>query len=68
MANDMIINSLLCFLNTASRDYSPDSLSDLIYSFYSLEKIRESKTILYNILNLDQVVRRDPDKKTKRSD
>ena len=68
MANDMIINSLLCFLNTVYRDYSPDSLSDLIYSFYSLEKIRESKTILYNILNLDQVVRRDPDKKTKRSD
>ena len=65
MANDTIINSLLCFLNTATRDYSTDSLSDLIYSFYSLEKIKESKTILYDILSLEQKSRNDPGKKRK---
>ena len=62
---DTIINSVLCFINSARSDYSYDSLSDVIYSFYSHEEIKVAKELLGNLLKKEIVWRRDPDKKRK---
>ena len=62
---EFIINSVLCFINSARSDYSYDSLSDVVYCFYSHEEIKVAKEILCNLLKKDIVWRRDPDKKRK---
>ena len=62
---ETIINSVLCFINSANADYSTDSLSDVIYSFYSHDEIKAAKEVLFNLLKKELVWRRDPDKKRK---
>lgn len=62
---EIIINSVLCFINSASGDYSNSSLQEVIYSFYSHEEIKVAKELLCNILKKDLIWRRDPDKKRK---
>ena len=59
----IVINSVLCFTNSARSSY--DSLSDVIYSLYSHEKIKVAKELLCKLLKKDIVWRRDPDKKRK---
>ena len=62
---ETVINSVLCFMNSANADYSLDSLSDVMYSFYSHDEIKVAKELLFNLLKKDLVWRRDPDKKRK---
>ena len=62
---DIIINSVLCFIGSAKADHTNESLSDIVYSFYSHDEIKSAKTELCNILKKDIVWRRDPDKKRK---
>ena len=61
----MIVNSLLCFLNSAKVDFSRETLKDVVCSFYSHERIKEAKTTLNVLLKKDIIWRRDPDKKRK---
>lgn len=63
--DEIIIDSLLCFLNSASTDFSEDALLDLAHCFYSHEMIKSSKTTLANHLHKDIIWRRDPEKKKK---
>ena len=62
---DYIVNSLLCFINSACSDYSYDSLLDVIFSFYSHKEIKIAKELLYNLLRKDLIWRRDPEKMRK---
>ena len=62
---EYIVNSLLCFINSACSDYSYDSLLDVIFSFYSPEEIKVAKELLCNLLRKDLIWRRDPEKKRK---
>ena len=61
----MIINSLLCFLNSAKVDFSKETLKDVACAFYSHENIKEAKTTLTVLLKKDTIWRRDPEKKKK---
>ena len=65
MAKNININNLLCFLATASNDYAQNIVFDLIYSFYSIDQIIESKDLLAVLLKKEVVNRRTPDKKRK---
>ena len=65
VATETIINSVLCFINSANSDYSLDSLTDVLYSFYSHDEIKVAKELLFNLLKKDVHWRRDPDKKRK---
>ena len=61
----MIVDNLLCFLNTAINDFSSETLFDLAFCFYSHEIIKQSKTALANLLHKDISWRHDPEKKMK---
>ena len=63
--SDYIVNSILCFVNSAHADYPFDTLSEVAYSFYSHEEIKVAKEQLCILLKKDLVMRRDPDKKKK---
>ena len=65
MDENTIINSLLCFLNSAKVDFSKETLKDVTCAFYSHENIKEAKTTLGVLLKKDIIWRRDPDKKRK---
>ena len=67
MANvgEPIIDSLLCYLNSAQNDFSSGTLLDVACAFYSHESIKTSKTTLATLLHKDIVWRRDPEKKKK---
>ena len=65
MSSEIIINSLLCFLNTADRDYSQETLTEIVFNFYSHEQIKIAKEEVYNVLKKDLQWRRDPQKKMK---
>ena len=60
----MIVDNLLCFLNTAVNYLSSETLFDLALCFYSHEIIK-SKTTLANLLHKDISWRRDPEKKKR---
>ena len=62
---EIIVDNLLCFLNTAVNDFSSETLFDLAFCFYSHEIIKQSKTALANLLHKDISWRRDPEKKKK---
>lgn len=62
-SEEIIIDGLLCFLKSASGDFSEDALFDLAHTFYSHESIKTSKTTLANLLHKDITWRRDPEKK-----
>ena len=62
---EVIVDNILCFLSTAAKDFSEDTLFDLAYCFYSYEKIKESKATISNLLKKDISSRRDPEKKKK---
>ena len=62
---EVIIDNVLCFLNSALSDYSQEKLADIVYSFYSHEDIKNAKEKICNILGKDIIARRDPDKKRK---
>ena len=64
-AGEIIIDNLLCFLTSATADFSNDTLFDLALCFYSHENIKNSKTTLGNLLHKDISWRRDPEKKKK---
>ena len=64
---DVVINNLLCFINSARNDYPRESLKDVTYAFYSHEEIKNAKITLCNLLKKDISWRRDPDKKRKGS-
>lgn len=63
--DEVIIDNLLCFINSAKDDYPKETLKDVAFAFYSHEQIKNSKTTLYNLLKKDITWRRDPDKKRK---
>lgn len=63
--SEIIINSVLCFINSAKTDYTNKHLEDVVYSFYSHEEIKEAKAVLSNLLKEDVICRKDPDKKKK---
>lgn len=65
VAVDTVINSVLCFLDSAKADYSYKQLEDVVHSFYSHEEIKEAKSLLANLLNAEVVWRRDREKKRK---
>ena len=65
MTKNYIVNNLLCFLSSAKGDYTNEVLFDLIYSFYSLDEIKNSKELLSDILSKELSVRREPEKKKK---
>ena len=62
------INNLLCFISSAINDYSNSVLKNLVFSFYSLEEIKEAKELLSNLIERDVVNRRDPERKRKKTD
>ena len=62
---EIVVDNLLCFLTTAKADFSGSSISDLACCFYSHENIKQSKTVLANLLHKDISWRRDPEKKKK---
>ena len=62
---EYIVNSLLCFINSACSGYSYDSLLDVVFSFYSHEEIKVAKELLCNLLRKDLIWRRDPEKKRR---
>ena len=64
-SGDMIVNNLLCFINSAKANHTDESLFEIVNSFYSHEEIKQAKTELSNILKTDLIWRRDPDKKGK---
>lgn len=65
MSKEIIINNVLCFLQSSSGDYSNEVLYDLIYSFYSVDEIKIAKELIANALKADTITRKDPDKKRK---
>ena len=62
---EIIFDSLLCFIHSASSDYSYESLFDVVYAFYSHEEIKNAKEKICVLLKKDIVWRRDPEKKKK---
>lgn len=64
-AGEMILNSVLCFINSAKEDHTNDSLIETANAFFSHEDIKSAKTELSNLLHRDILWRRDPDKKRK---
>ena len=65
MAESININNLLCFISSATDDYSESVLYDIVYSFYSIDEIKSAKEKLALILKKDLISRRDPDRKRK---
>lgn len=65
LLGETILNSLLCFLNSAKQDFSNDSILHILDAFYSHENIKVAKTTLVNLLHKDLIWRRDPEKKMK---
>ena len=65
MSKEIVINNLLCFLQSSSGDYSNEVLYDLIYSFYSVEEIKDSKDLVADALKAETHSRNNPDKKRK---
>ena len=63
--DEFIINSLLCFLNSARKDFTKETLRDIAYAFYSHDEIKSAKTEVCNLLKKDVSWRRDPEKKRK---
>lgn len=62
---DLFINNLLCFLSSAKEDHTKESLTEVAYSFYSHEEIKNAKVDLTTLLKKDLSWRRDPEKKRK---
>lgn len=63
--DEIVINSLLCFLNSAKSDFTKETLKDISFAFYSHEEIKSAKTEVCNLLKKDVSWRRDPEKKRK---
>ena len=63
---NIIINNLLCFINSAKDDFNEETLKDVAYCFFSHEEIKNAKTTICSLLKKDVSWRRDPDKKKKR--
>ena len=62
---EIVMNNVLCFVNSAKSDFSRETLKDVAFSFYSHEDIKSAKQELCNLLKKDLVWRRDPEKKKK---
>ena len=62
---EFLVDSTLCFINSAKPDYSYESLFDVAYAFYSHEDIKNAKGKICILLKKDIVWRRDPEKKKK---
>ena len=65
MAGDIIINNLLCFISSAKNDHNKAILVEIANSFYSIEKIKEAKVEITNLLKKDFSTRRGPGEKLK---
>lgn len=52
-------------MNSSRDDVPPATALDMVISFYSHEEIKKAKELLCNLLKIDIVWRRDPDKKLK---
>ena len=63
--NNIIINNVFCFINSAKCDYPKETLKDVAFSFYTHEDIKAAKTEICNLLRKDIQWRRDPEKKKK---
>ena len=62
MAEEYIVNSLLCFINSAKKDYPYETILEIVLCFYAHEEIKKGKEILCNLLKEDLVWRRGGDK------
>lgn len=63
--DEIVINNLLCFVNSAKGDFTRETLTDVAFAFYSHEEIKNAKTEVCNLLRKDVSWRRDPEKKRK---
>jgi len=63
--DEIIINNLLCFINSGKDDFTRETLKDVAYCFFSHEEIKSAKSTVCNLLKKDISWRRDPDKKRK---
>ena len=61
----MILNNILCFIDSAVGDYNEEALFEIIFSFYSDEEIADAKATLSGLLSLENKLRRDPNKRKK---
>ena len=61
--NEVIIDNLLCFVNSAKNDYNRENLKDVASAFYSHENTKNTKTTLCVLLKKDLIWRKNPDKK-----
>ena len=64
MARDieLIIDNVLCYLSTASKDLNNQTIYEIIKCFFSYDQIKNAKIKLGKVLNKDITTRRDPDK------
>ena len=62
-SGELILNSVLCYLNSAKADHNDESLTEIANSFYSYEEIKDAKTEVMNLLGKDVPFRRGHDKK-----
>ena len=62
MEKKLHINSLLCFISSAYKDYNVETLKELVCSFYTENDISEAKKVICNVLNNDSIDRRGPNK------
>ena len=65
MENNCIVNSLICFLNSAKKDQPNDIVLDIAQSFYSHDEIKKAKELICIVLKKDIIWRRDKEKKKK---
>ena len=63
--DNIIISNILCFINSARKDYSKESLKDVAFAFYSHEDIKDAKETLCNLLKREIKWCRNPEKKKK---
>ena len=65
MAQEYVVNNLLCFLSSAKNDFPSHTLLETAISFYSYDDMREDKLAIANLLNKDHILRKNPDRKRK---
>ena len=63
--NEIIINSVLCYINSAKNDFNSNTLEDIILAFYDADEILYAKNILANLLKCEIKTRRGERKMQK---
>ena len=53
--DEIIIDSILCYINSARNDFNSDTLEDIILAFYNANEIIHAKDILAKLLKTEIV-------------